>query len=153
MQRILQRPLLTLCAIDKELLFLTRGVSQILVQSETLTQRPIYVRLPKTLMPLLRKLLVFDLPLHGVPKAGLQRHRACRDYQRHMLSLLASVYDVWLLTKVMPYLQIISRNYSIHWFPCFQTDNTGNVGNYQFIKCESKMTFWFDCQPTVLLWD
>ena len=70
-QRSSQRLLLCLAAMTPELQFFTRDISQAYTQSDTRMKRPVFVKAPKELGLSDDMVLRVDLPLYGIPEAGV----------------------------------------------------------------------------------
>lgn len=79
--------------MDPELQLITHDVSQAYVQSDTHTQRPIFVRPPVALNFHTDTLLRIDRPLYGIPEAGLHWFRTYHTHHRDKLRLNSSTHD------------------------------------------------------------
>lgn len=95
--------LLAHCAMDDHLNFFARDASQAFAQSETPTQKPIFACPPKFLDILINTLLQVDLPLYGLPEAGLHWYNTYFFCKKTKLSLNAAARDPCFLftTKEM----------------------------------------------------
>lgn len=152
-QHVPQRLLPTICAIDPELSIFTRDVSQAFVQSETATQRPIYVRPPDLLMISANKLHRVECPLYGAHETGLDWYRTYHNYHLKKMSLMPSIHNPYFLYTTQGMSSITRNNLNIQRFTCLQTDETASSGNDHFIKSKVKMASRFDCKSSVILAD
>lgn len=150
-QRLSQRLLLCLCAIESSLTFFTRDVSQAYVQAETSTQRAIFVRPPSTLNLPSDTVLRVNRPLYGIPEAGLHWFQTYHKHHRERLCLTPSIHDPCFLYTNFGMSSDNKRQPKISGFTCLQTDDTASAGNNAFMVNESKMSKRFDCKPAQTL--
>lgn len=151
-QRMSQRLLLCLCAMDDQLQFFTRDVSQAYVQAETSTQRQIFVRPPASLNFPSETLLQVQKPLYGIPEAGLHWFRTYHNHHKFQLYLQPAAHDqCFLYTKRgMASLSLADQS-TARGYTCLQTDDTASGGNSQFVALESKMSSRFASKSPILL--
>lgn len=147
-QRVLHRLLLAVCAMDSDIQFFTRDVSQEYVQLDTCTQRQIFVQPPEALNLPLHVQLRVDKPLYGLPDTGRHWYQTCHSHHCEKLSLISAIFDpCFLFTKAVMSIDAVKS--SMPCGPaCLNTDGTGSCGNDVFFQKKSKMASRFDCKPT-----
>lgn len=150
-QRVSQRLLLIICAMDNNLTLFTRDISQAYVQSETRTQRPIFVRPPSQLNIPRGTVLRVERPLYGIPEAGLHWFRTYHNHHKKKLALRPSIHDPCFLYTPNG-MSVDSKSPKIpRGFTCLQTDDTVSAANNEFIAREAKFSNAFDAkEPTFL---
>lgn len=91
----------------------------------------------------------FDLPLYGLPEAGLH-WKTYFDHYRDKLSMRPACHDPCLLYKN----EILFNNDSkedCKVMTCLQTDDTLNPGHPNFLKKEGRLSKEFECKPVKFL--
>lgn len=133
-QRSSLKQLLTIAAMDEDLDLFLRDIIQAYVQSKNTTKRPIFVRPPSSLNISQGILLRINLPLYGIPEAGVHWFHTYHNHHIKKLRLTPAKHDLcFLFTKNGMSPDHSSPKIS-RGFTCLQTDDTSSVGNEQFIK-------------------
>lgn len=152
-QRSSTHLLLSLCAVEYELAFFTRYVSQAYLQSDTTVQRPIYNRPPGVLQLPSHTLPRVDRPIYGLPEAGVHWFRTYHNHSRDTLKLQPSILDPWFLYTPRGLSDHLSHPTVPPGFTCLQTDDTGNVGKSSFIEPEISALQNFDYKDPIFIHD
>lgn len=121
------------------------------MQSETNTQRPIFVRPPATINLPKGVLLRIERPLYGIPEAGLHWFRTYHNHHCKKLQLHAATHDTCFLFSQHGMSQDSISSQLPRGFTCLQTDDTATVGNAEFIKIEESFSSTFDCKKATHL--
>ena len=121
--------LLALCSMVSDLQFFTQDISQAYVQSETRTQRAIFVRPPSILHLPPGTLLRVDLPLYGIPEAGIRWFRTYHAHHRDTQHLTASLHDPCFLYTPRGISGDHQSPEVAQGFTCLKTDDTATAGN------------------------
>src|SRR5438045_391132 len=124
-QRVSQRLILNIAAIERKAGLYLRDISQAYVQSTTCLNRDFYVRPPKELIQQLNlkdnTILRVVKPLYGVPEAGNHWFSTYHSHHIKELSMEQSTYDPCLLFSNKPF-GVVG----------LQTDDTLFVGDSDF---------------------
>ena len=143
-QRSSQRLLLYICSMDSDLQFFARDISQDHVQSETRTQRAIFVGPPKNFNLPLGTLLRVHLPLCGNPEAVIHWFRSYHAHHRYILHHTASLHDPCFLYTPCSISGDRQSAKVARGFTCLQTDETATAGNFAYAKLEAFSSNGFD---------
>lgn len=145
------RNLLCLCAMNKNLAFFTRGISQTYVQSETIVQRLIFVWTPTSMDLSPQTLLRVNRPIYGLPEAEVHWFQTYHDHHCAVLQLQLFIVGPCFLYTAQRFLDDITKTATSRGFICLQTDDTANVGNSRFAQIEASMSQKFGCKAPVFL--